>query len=72
MLAMLLYNPFIVCLLPKSVIMNNQCNDFNVFVFTSQVNAVMPFGCLALRDGRTYDSMSDVTDKYEIGQVLRA
>uniref|UniRef100_A0A3B4ZDE2 Calcium/calmodulin-dependent protein kinase type IV-like n=1 Tax=Stegastes partitus TaxID=144197 RepID=A0A3B4ZDE2_9TELE len=31
----------------------------------------MPFGCLALRDGRTYDSMSDVTDKYEIGQVLR-
>ncbi|KAL7398174.1 hypothetical protein ABVT39_005581 [Epinephelus coioides] len=36
------------------------------------VNAVMPFGCLALRDGRTYDSISDVTDKYEIGQVLRA
>ncbi|XP_051282164.1 caM kinase-like vesicle-associated, like isoform X1 [Dicentrarchus labrax] len=38
----------------------------------AEVNAVMPFGCLALRDGRTYDSMSDVTDKYEIGQVLRA
>ncbi|CAL8368055.1 unnamed protein product [Lota lota] len=32
----------------------------------------MPFGCLALRDGRTYSNMSDVTDKYEIGQVLRA
>ncbi|XP_020490713.1 caM kinase-like vesicle-associated, like [Labrus bergylta] len=32
----------------------------------------MPFGCLALRDGRAYDSISDVTDKYEIGQVLRA
>uniref|UniRef100_A0AAQ6IFV7 CaM kinase-like vesicle-associated protein n=1 Tax=Anabas testudineus TaxID=64144 RepID=A0AAQ6IFV7_ANATE len=32
----------------------------------------MPFGCLALRDGRTYNSISDVTDKYEIGQVLRA
>ncbi|KAK9515271.1 hypothetical protein VZT92_025931 [Zoarces viviparus] len=32
----------------------------------------MPFGCLALRDGRNYNSMSDVTDKYEIGQVLRA
>uniref|UniRef100_A0A3Q3X011 Protein kinase domain-containing protein n=1 Tax=Mola mola TaxID=94237 RepID=A0A3Q3X011_MOLML len=31
----------------------------------------MPFGCLALRDGRTYDSIADVTDKYEIGQVLR-
>uniref|UniRef100_A0A667WH19 Uncharacterized protein n=1 Tax=Myripristis murdjan TaxID=586833 RepID=A0A667WH19_9TELE len=31
----------------------------------------MPFGCLALRDGRTYNSISDVTDKYEIGQVLR-
>ncbi|XP_077464530.1 caM kinase-like vesicle-associated, like isoform X1 [Stigmatopora argus] len=37
-----------------------------------KVNAVMPFGCLALRDGQTYDSISDVTDKYEIGQVLRA
>ncbi|XP_066526945.1 caM kinase-like vesicle-associated, like [Hoplias malabaricus] len=32
----------------------------------------MPFGCLALRDGRTYSSLSDVTDKYEIGQVLKA
>ncbi|KAM6976892.1 caM kinase-like vesicle-associated, like [Aplochiton taeniatus] len=32
----------------------------------------MPFGCLALRDGRNYNSLSDVTDKYEIGQVLRA
>ncbi|XP_038578395.1 caM kinase-like vesicle-associated, like [Micropterus salmoides] len=32
----------------------------------------MPFGCLALRDGRNYNSISDVTDKYEIGQVLRA
>ncbi|XP_017270428.1 caM kinase-like vesicle-associated, like isoform X2 [Kryptolebias marmoratus] len=32
----------------------------------------MPFGCLALRDGRTYSSISDVTDKYEFGQVLRA
>ncbi|XP_035014007.1 caM kinase-like vesicle-associated, like isoform X1 [Hippoglossus stenolepis] len=32
----------------------------------------MPFGCLALREGRMYNSISDVTDKYEIGQVLRA
>ncbi|XP_034028415.1 caM kinase-like vesicle-associated, like [Thalassophryne amazonica] len=32
----------------------------------------MPFGCLALRDGRTYNSISEITDKYEIGQVLRA
>ncbi|XP_051736667.1 caM kinase-like vesicle-associated, like isoform X1 [Ctenopharyngodon idella] len=37
-----------------------------------RVDAVMPFGCLALRDGRTYNSLSDVTDKYEIGQVLKA
>ncbi|KAM7411815.1 hypothetical protein PAMA_021678 [Pampus argenteus] len=40
--------------------------------YLNKVNAVMPFGCLALRDGRSYDSMSDVIDKYEIGQVLRA
>uniref|UniRef100_A0A8C5AWL5 CaM kinase-like vesicle-associated, like n=1 Tax=Gadus morhua TaxID=8049 RepID=A0A8C5AWL5_GADMO len=32
----------------------------------------MPFGCLALRDGRNYSNMSDVIDKYEIGQVLKA
>ncbi|KAL2104117.1 hypothetical protein ACEWY4_000985 [Coilia grayii] len=32
----------------------------------------MPFGCLALRDGRTYHSPTDITDKYEIGQVLKA
>ncbi|XP_051946703.1 calcium/calmodulin-dependent protein kinase type IV-like [Xyrauchen texanus] len=32
----------------------------------------MPFGCLALRAGRTYCSLSDITDKYEIGQVLKA
>ncbi|XP_062314470.1 caM kinase-like vesicle-associated, like [Osmerus eperlanus] len=32
----------------------------------------MPFGCLALRDGRSYSSISDVTDKYEIGQILKA
>nr|XP_055044657.1 caM kinase-like vesicle-associated, like [Misgurnus anguillicaudatus] len=32
----------------------------------------MPFRCLALRDGRTYSSLSDITDKYEIGQVLKA
>uniref|UniRef100_A0A8C6KZ77 CaM kinase-like vesicle-associated protein n=1 Tax=Nothobranchius furzeri TaxID=105023 RepID=A0A8C6KZ77_NOTFU len=32
----------------------------------------MPFGCLALRDGRTYNNISDVMDKYEFGQVLRA
>ncbi|XP_031659534.1 uncharacterized protein KIAA1522-like [Oncorhynchus kisutch] len=32
----------------------------------------MPFGCLALRDGRNLDDISDVTDKYEIGQVLKA
>ncbi|XP_041955187.1 caM kinase-like vesicle-associated, like isoform X2 [Alosa sapidissima] len=32
----------------------------------------MPFGCLALRDGRTYHSPTEITDKYEIGQVLKA
>ncbi|RXM97577.1 Eukaryotic translation initiation factor 2 subunit 1 [Acipenser ruthenus] len=32
----------------------------------------MPFGCLALREGRNYNSLSEITDKYEIGQVLRA
>ncbi|XP_035243078.1 caM kinase-like vesicle-associated, like isoform X2 [Anguilla anguilla] len=37
-----------------------------------QVDAVMPFGCFAQRDGRNFNSPTDITDKYEIGQVLRA
>ncbi|XP_042155896.1 caM kinase-like vesicle-associated, like [Oncorhynchus tshawytscha] len=32
----------------------------------------MPFGCLAVRDGRNLDNIYDVTDKYEMGQVLKA
>ncbi|KAJ8411988.1 hypothetical protein AAFF_G00142550 [Aldrovandia affinis] len=32
----------------------------------------MPFGCFAQRDGRSYNSPTDITDKYEVGQVLRA
>ncbi|XP_051790273.1 caM kinase-like vesicle-associated protein [Erpetoichthys calabaricus] len=31
----------------------------------------MPFGCIAIRDGRSYNSLSEITEKYEIGQVLR-
>ncbi|KAL4646241.1 calcium/calmodulin-dependent protein kinase type IV-like [Arapaima gigas] len=31
----------------------------------------MPFGCLALWDRRNCNSLSDVTDKYDIGQTLR-
>ncbi|XP_029576205.1 caM kinase-like vesicle-associated, like [Salmo trutta] len=41
-------------------------------MFCSLVDAVMPFGCLALRDGRNLDNIYDVTDKYEMGQVLKA
>ncbi|KAI1890231.1 hypothetical protein AGOR_G00151590 [Albula goreensis] len=32
----------------------------------------MPFGCFAQRDVRNYNSPTDITDKYEIGQILRA
>ncbi|XP_023693077.1 caM kinase-like vesicle-associated, like [Paramormyrops kingsleyae] len=32
----------------------------------------MPFGCLAVRDGQIYNSLSDITDKYDFGQVLKA
>ncbi|KAM6469505.1 caM kinase-like vesicle-associated protein isoform 2-T2 [Liasis olivaceus] len=32
----------------------------------------MPFGCIGLRDEKNYNSLSDITDKYEIGQLLRA
>uniref|UniRef100_A0A8D2JGI8 CaM kinase-like vesicle-associated protein n=1 Tax=Varanus komodoensis TaxID=61221 RepID=A0A8D2JGI8_VARKO len=29
----------------------------------------MPFGCIGLRDEKNYNSLSDITDKYEIGQL---
>uniref|UniRef100_UPI00398E329B caM kinase-like vesicle-associated protein n=1 Tax=Pristiophorus japonicus TaxID=55135 RepID=UPI00398E329B len=32
----------------------------------------MPFSCLTFRSGKYYNSLSDVTDKYSIGQLLRA
>ncbi|XP_038638327.1 LOW QUALITY PROTEIN: caM kinase-like vesicle-associated protein [Scyliorhinus canicula] len=31
----------------------------------------MPFSCLTLRTGRFYSDLSDVTDKYSMGQLLR-
>ncbi|KAL7988139.1 hypothetical protein Chor_007058 [Crotalus horridus] len=34
--------------------------------------SLMPFGCIGLRDEKNYNSLSDITDKYEIGQLLRA
>lgn len=78
MLAMLLSKPFILWLFPTKGPLGIASNGFVcLFVYSNsyfffQVNATMPFGCLALRDGRTYDSISDVMEKYEFGQVLRA
>ncbi|XP_067884062.1 caM kinase-like vesicle-associated protein, partial [Heterodontus francisci] len=32
----------------------------------------MPFSCLNLRSGKYYNTLSELTDKYTIGQLLRA
>ncbi|XP_030049798.1 caM kinase-like vesicle-associated protein [Microcaecilia unicolor] len=32
----------------------------------------MPFGCIGIREEQSYNSLSDITEKYEIGQLLRA
>ncbi|KAM4021291.1 caM kinase-like vesicle-associated protein [Anomaloglossus baeobatrachus] len=32
----------------------------------------MPFGCISVRNEKTYNCFSDITDKYEIGQLLCA
>lgn len=30
----------------------------------------MPWGCLRLREEKNYNSVGDITDKYEIGELL--
>ncbi|KAJ8370143.1 hypothetical protein SKAU_G00101710 [Synaphobranchus kaupii] len=39
---------------------------------TSKECSIMPFGCLIPRDGGKSSNLSDITDKYEFGQILRA
>ncbi|KAJ8377456.1 hypothetical protein AAFF_G00260140 [Aldrovandia affinis] len=38
----------------------------------NKVSSAMPFGCLVPRDGGRSSSLSDITDKYEFGEILRA
>lgn len=38
----------------------------------ARARAAMPFGCLTLGEKKDYNSPSEVTDKYDLGQVVKS
>lgn len=32
----------------------------------------MPFGCLTIGEKKDYNNLSDVTDKYDLGQIVKS
>lgn len=38
----------------------------------ARARAAMPFGCLTLGEKKDYNSPSDVTDKYDLGQIVKS
>lgn len=49
---------------------------FSFFCFSCFSNyrsgVAMPFGCLTIREKRDYNNPSDVTDKYDLGQIIKS
>ena len=37
----------------------------------ARAGAAMPFGCLTLGDRKDYNNPSEVTDKYDLGQIVK-
>lgn len=37
----------------------------------ARAEAAMPFGCLTLGEKKDYNSPSEVTDKYDLGQIVK-
>lgn len=38
----------------------------------TEAGAVMPFGCLTLGEKKDYNNPSEVTDKYDLGQIVKS
>lgn len=38
----------------------------------SRARAAMPFGCLTLGEKKDYNNPSEVTDKYDLGQIVKS
>lgn len=46
---------------------------FPLFLFLSPRSGVaMPFGCLTIGEKKDYNNPSDVTDKYDLGQIVKS
>ncbi|XP_061113444.1 caM kinase-like vesicle-associated protein [Conger conger] len=43
-----------------------------MFLIKCSVCSIMPFGCLVPRESGKSSNLSDITDKYELGQILKA
>lgn len=37
-----------------------------------RARAAMPFGCLTLGEKKDYNNPSEVTDKYDLGQIVKS
>lgn len=42
------------------------------FLFYFRWGVVMPFGCLTVGEKKDYHSPSDVTDKYDLGPIVKS
>ena len=38
----------------------------------ARARAAMPFGCLTLGEKKDYNNPSEVTDKYDLGQIVKS
>lgn len=45
---------------------------FFTFSRRCRSSVAMPFGCLTIREKREYNNPSDVTDKYDLGQIVKS
>jgi len=53
--------------------LKKQTNKKNMILYLlSRARAAMPFGCLTLGEKKDYNSPSEVTDKYDLGQVVKS
>lgn len=58
-------------LILKRVLYSDWSHSF-VFLFYTRREVAMPFGCLAIGEKKDYHSPSDVTDKYDLGPIVKS
>lgn len=78
----LVFSKYFVLCRPLSNQSHSNMESLNAFALCWQVvlarysparaRAAMPFGCLTLGEKKDYNSPSEVTDKYDLGQIVKS